>query len=474
MRQKHLMAIWGMGLGLMTLPVVTSATNGYWSIGYGAKSKSIAGACVAMRFGAMCAATNPGSLAFVGNRAEAGLALFIPKRGFSADANMEMPPQNYAFIPPGDYDSDNDWFLIPNFSYNRAIDDKSTLGIAVGANGGMNTEYGSPDNPMFALPAIFSAFNPSNQPGMDQIPGIDAFDATAPTGIDMMQMFIGLTYSRKLNARHAIGITPILAIQSMEVEGLEPFKMFSKHADHVTGKGRDLSFGGGVRVGWSGEVADNLILGASYQTKMWMSPFEDYKGLFAENGDFDIPANLDLGFSYRFMPQWTFAFNYQRIFYSDIKAIGNASDVLFTSDRMGPEMANRLRSLGMPLAPGLGERPALGGADGLGFGWQDMNVYKFGLQWQHSPQWTYRLGYSHATDAVPDDQALFNVLAPATVKDHYTFGFTHRLKNNHDINLAVVRAANHKIHGRNPNTGPQSGHIEMSQWEIELGWSMSF
>ncbi len=75
---------------------------------------------------------------------------------------------------------------------------------------------------------------------------------------------------------------------------------------------------------------------------------------------------------------------------------------------------------------------------------------------------------------VPGDQALFNVLAPATIKDHYTFGLTHRLKNDHEINLAVVRAANHEIHGQNPNTGPQTGSIEMNQWEVELGWSMRF
>ncbi|WP_200284223.1 OmpP1/FadL family transporter [Rhabdochromatium marinum] len=471
MRQPLLGAVC---LGLMTLPTLTSATNGYWSIGYGTKSKSIAGACVAMRFGSMCAAANPGSLAFVGNRVEAGLALFMPKRGFTANADMEMPPQNYAFIPPGDYESKNDWFLIPHFSYNREIDDKSTIGIAIGANGGMNTEYGSPDNPMFPLPSIFSAFNPSNQPGMNQIPGIHQFDATAPTGIDMMQMFIGVSYSRKLNEHHAIGITPILAVQSMEVDGLEPFAMFSKYSDKVTGKGRDLSFGGGLRVGWSGEVADGLILGASYQTKMWMTPFDDYKGLFAEEGDFDIPANFDLGFSYRFKPQWTFAFDYQRIMYSDVKAIGNTSDIIFSPDRMGPDAVAMMQSMGMPVAPGMGQNPALGSDNGLGFGWEDMNVYKFGLQWQQSPRWTYRVGYSYATDVVPGSQALFNVLAPATVKNHFTFGLTHRLQNDHEVNLAVVHATNHKIHGQNPNTGPQTGFIEMSQWEVELGWAMKF
>ena len=72
-------------LMLLSFSVSGIATNGYWSHGYGPKSKSIAGACVAMSFGAMCAASNPGSLAVVGNRLEIGAALFMPSRGFTAD-----------------------------------------------------------------------------------------------------------------------------------------------------------------------------------------------------------------------------------------------------------------------------------------------------------------------------------------------------------------------------------------------------
>lgn len=157
---------------LFSAPV--SATNGYWSHGYGPKSKSIAGACVAMAFGAMCAASNPGSLAVVGNRLEFGAALFAPKRGFVADDNALGPP--IGSIPPGDYESDNDFFLIPHFAYNRMLDDKSSIGIALGGNGGMNTEYRS---------VVFERF---------QNPFDPTSTASSPTGIDMKQAFIGLTY----------------------------------------------------------------------------------------------------------------------------------------------------------------------------------------------------------------------------------------------------------------------------------------
>ena len=413
---------------LLSFSVSGLATNGYWSHGYGPKSKSMAGACVAMSFGAMCAASNPGSLAVVGNRFEIGAALFMPSRGFKADDNAMTPP--FASIPPGKYESDNDYFLIPHFAYNRMLDDVSSVGVAFGGNGGMNTEYDS---------AIFRNFN--NPAG----------SASSPAGIDMIQAFMAITYSRKLNDQHSIGISPVISVQTFKAKGLEPFKAFSETPDKLTNKGTDVSWGGGLKIGWLWQVNDKLNIGASYQSRLYMTKFDDYKGLFAEGGDFDIPANLDAGFAYRFHPDWTFSFNYQRINFSDIPAIGNDSGMAF-------------------IPPG----PYLGCDDCLGFGWDDVDVYKFGLQWVFSDDLTFRAGYSWGSDAFEGDQALFNILAPAVVKEHFTFGLGKKLTGDSEINLAVSYMPENEIKGTNPNTGPQTGSVYMDQWDIELGWAKNF
>ncbi|MCK5666028.1 MAG: outer membrane protein transport protein, partial [Thiotrichaceae bacterium] len=390
------------------------ATNGAWSHGYGAKSKSIAGACVAMRLGSMCAATNPGTMVEIGNKMDYGLTFFAPKRGFNAndDASAIGPPTGPTSIVPGYYESDNDWFLIPHFGYNQMLDDKSSIAITVGGNGGMNTEYDA---------AVFRNFgNP-----MDS-----STQASSPTGVDLMQMFIGVTYSRKITEKHSIGIMPILAIQAFEAQGLQPFTQFSAYPDKVTNNGHDLSYGGGIRIGWLGKVTNNLSLGASYQSKMWMSNFDKYKGLFAEAGNFDIPATYDLGFAFKMTPKLTFAFDYQRIEYGSVKALANASDIAFM--------------------PG---QTLLGTNDGLGFGWEDMKIFKLGLQWEYSHDLTLRFGYSYANDAFPNTQALFNVLAPATIQQHYTFGFSTNMSETLEFTMAFLYAPNEKVYGNNLNTG---------------------
>jgi long-chain fatty acid transport protein len=402
------------------------ATNGYMTHGFGPISKGMAGACVAMIENAMCAAHNPASLTFLDNRWEIGAALFSPDRGFQANDDYMTPP--YASIPPGKYESDNDLFLIPHFAYSRKLDDVSSLGFILGGNGGMNTDYDRP---------VFQNFASPNMPAF--------YQASKPTGINMMQLFMGVSYGRLINEQHSLALMPIVAVQTFKAEGLEPFRGVSESPNHVTNNGTDVSWGGGARIGWLWKATDQLNVGASYQTKLWMTKFDDYKGLFAEQGNFDIPPILDLGFAYSFTPNWTASFNYQHVWYEDVKSLSNPHD--------------------LPMQPGV-----LGSDDGLGFGWQNQNVYKFGVSWKFSPDMTVRAGYSHADQVVPDAQALFNVLAPAVVQDHFTLGFSKTLASNNEVHLSVMYAPEEKVYGTNPNTGPQTGHIYMSQWDIELGW----
>ncbi|MCK9297175.1 MAG: outer membrane protein transport protein [Desulfobulbaceae bacterium] len=311
---------------------------------------------------------------------------------------------------------------------NRSNSDR-LLGISIGANGGMNTEYAA---------AVFSAFD---NPGGT---------ATSPTGIDFKQLFIGLTYARKITASHSFGITPIAAAQSFKVTGLQPFQPFSADPEHVTNNGYDYSFGGGLKIGGLSRITDTFSLGLSYQTKLWMSRFDAYRGLFAEQGNFDIPANFTAGLAWKITPALTLAVDVQRIFFSGVDAIANSGN--------------------MALQPGA---IRLGTDDGIGFGWQDMTVGKFGLQWQCRPNLTLRAGYSTSNQTIPDEQALFNILAPAVVTEHYTLGLT-RTFAAMDLSLSLLYAPENRVSGTNPNTGPQTGSLEMNQYEVEIGVGFPF
>ncbi len=63
------------------------ATEGYFSNGYGAVNKSLAGAGVATGFDAMSQATNPASLTLVDPQITGDLSLFSPLREYTAGAS---------------------------------------------------------------------------------------------------------------------------------------------------------------------------------------------------------------------------------------------------------------------------------------------------------------------------------------------------------------------------------------------------
>jgi len=423
----------GLAIALFGALTAAQATNGYSPTGFGTANKGLGGAGVALPQDALAGATNPAGMLYVGNRLDLGAAIFAPDRGFTADNNAGPPPMapgDPSSVPPGTYDSRNDYFLIPHFGWNKQIDEVSSIGVLLGANGGMNTEYSS---------AVWRNFNNGSN------------IATSPTGVDFSQLFLGVPYARKLNEQHTVGIMPIVALQRFEAEGLEPFQGLSADPTKVTNNGHDYSWGYGIRVGWLGQLTDRLTLGASAQSRLYMTEFDDYAGLFAEQGDFDVPPTVTAGLSFKATPEVTLILDWQRIFYSDVKALSNPNDA--------------------PVGPG----NLLGEDGGLGFGWNDIDIIKLGVQWEYSPKLTLRAGVSHADQLFDNGESLFNVLAPATVRTHASLGMTYRLDKSSAISLAYTRAFEEKIKGQNPFfTGPQTGSVQMDQHELEVSWSWLF
>ncbi len=418
----------------LAMPMVANATNGYFAHGYGTKNKALGGAGVALPQDSMAAATNPAGMVWVGDRMDLGVALFSPQRKYTVTGAANDGPPAFE-LQPETVESDSEFFPVPHFARNWMLDADSSIGVTVYGNGGMNTDY----------PASAGG-------GAGTFYG-GAFGGEAGAGVDLMQLFVNTTYSRKINASSSWGASLILAYQRFEATGLAAFTGYSSDPTNVTDKGVDDSMGFGAKLGWQGEVSPGLTLGVSYQTEMDMEEFSKYKGLFAEQGDFNIPATWTLGLAYDKAGPGTVVFDIQKIMYSDVKSVGNPISKLF------------------------GGQP-LGGSDGPGFGWEDITVYKLGYQWSTSPDWTWRVGYNHGDQPVPTSEVLFNILAPGVMEDHLTFGFTKKTGADSEFNFAAMYAPSSTVSGSNPLQGPtgpnQTIEVEMTQWELEASWGWKF
>ena len=403
-----------LALGGALLPA--HATDGYFPHGFGLKAKGMGGAATAMAQDAFAGANNPAAAAFAGNRMEVGVDVFMPDREMSRTGTGGMLDTSVR--------SDKRSFLIPELGYNQTGSGDWSYGVTAYGNGGMNTTYPGGQ--------LNCGYGPAN-----------ALCGQGKLGVDLIQLVVAPTVAYKVNDQHSFGVSPLLVYQMFKAYGLEGFSQMSVDAGNLTGSGYDNSQGLGVRVGYMGQLSDMVSIGASYSPKINMSRFKHYAGLFANQGEFDIPANTTMGIAVKASPEVTIAADYQRIDYSGVSAIGNASNA-------GP----------------------LGGTPGGGFGWRDINVFKLGVQWQMSPTMTLRAGYNRADNPVSGANITPNILAPGVMKSHFTLGATHALSNTSEITWALMYAPRVSVTGPSLLAGTET--VSMRQTAVGVQWGMKF
>jgi long-chain fatty acid transport protein len=417
--------------GVMASPLA-HATNGYFPIGVGPKTESMGGAGIALPQDSFAAAANPAGMVMVGDRIDFALTWFKPDR--SAEITGSPAPG-----ANGTYDGNGrSNFFIPDFGYNKMIDPTTALGVVIYGNGGMNTQY-------------------NNSP-------LAAYGTSGNLGINLEQLFVAPTWSKKLNATNSVGVSLNLAYQMFSATGIGGtgpvggptggFTGLSETPSAMTDNGTDTSTGYGIRVGWTGEVTPDVTLGATYQSKTKMSKFSKYSGLFADQGSFDIPANYGVGIAFKATPVTTFAFDIEQIDYSGVASVGNQFNT-----------AN--------LPPPYGTGPQFGSTGGPGFGWQNMTIFKLGMSHAFSSTFTMRAGYNHNNQQIPNSQTLLNILAPGVVQDHLSLGGTWTLADKSEITVAYIHAFSKTVNGSGsiPAVPFGGGEANLTMSEDSIGIS---
>jgi len=436
-------------LMLLFLPVTAWATNGYFTHGTSTAEKGLAGAGVAYSQDTLAAANNPAGMVWQGARYDVGASVFSPMRNYSVTGGPTpgCSPGGCSFsIGDGDQniDSENEAFLIPQFGYNWVLDSDSTIGVSVYGNGGMNTEYKG------GTATVFDGATFQVLPGTY---------GSGTTGVDLSQLFITTTYASKISATTSWGVSGIVAYQRFEAKGLGNFAAFSSDPGNLTNNDYSTSTGIGLRIGIQTEISPGIRFGAAYQPKISMSEFDDYSGLFAEDGGFDIPSNFTLGLAMDVGDNGVLLVDFQQINYEDVASVSNSITPL-TDGSCVP---------GSPTTGGTGSG-CLGGKDGAGFGWQNMGILKIGYQWQVDKM-TWRVGYSKGDQPIPSSEVVFNILAPGVIEEHLTFGFTRQLDSASDFGFALMYAPSFSVEGENTFDPSQNVKLEMDQYELTFAYN---
>jgi len=400
-----------------------NATNGYFVHGYGIKAQGQAGVSIAQPQDALAAANNPAGTVWIGDRLDIGATLFSPDR--SAEIENNGAGAN------GRYDgNEKKYFLIPEVGYSKQLSDRLGVGVAVYGNGGMNTDYKR--NP-------YSAFGNSGS-----------------AGVDLAQLFITPSIAYRITEHQSFGVGLNFVYQRFAAKGLDGFAnpFFSSDAGNLNERGHEKSTGWGLRLGWQGQLTDELTLGLAWSSKIKAKDFDRYAGLFADGGSFDIPENYGIGLSYKVTPELTVAADVQEIKYGSVRSIANEFDVqsVFAGDNFGSR-------------------------NGPGFGWQDVTVYKLAVSYALTPQLTLRGGFSQADQPVQKDQTFLNILAPGVIRKHLSVGLTWAPSADGELSLAYTHGFEETVKGSGSIPAAFGGgeaNLKMSQDIFGVAYAWKF
>jgi long-chain fatty acid transport protein len=467
--------------GLLVLSSAAMATNGYFTHGVGTESKGMAGSGVGSNAvsGPIMGASNPALAAFAEDNWEVGLALFSPLRSYEAGSSLAMGGGGAFTIGPGKFDSSSNWHAIPHVAKNFRLSGGSVINVAFYGRGGMNTDWDDSD--------ALAYFDPTGMGGAGQpFPGVYG-DGDA--GVDLMQAFLAVNWAGKAGDKFAWGLGPVFALQMFEANGLMSFMPYTETFNNcfffqapgscdptpssLSNNGHDTSTGFGAAAGIWWSMGDAVSAGLAYQSKMSMSEFKDYSDLYAGAGSFDIPASLKFGLSFQGTNNVRLNLDIEHIEYGDVTSISNGIANIFNCPYA--VYGGVLRATGDPaaaLAAAQASPPenCLGGSNGAGFGWEDMTVFKLGMEWYANANTTYRFGYSYGEQPIPDSEVLFNILAPGVMEQHFTFGMTRKGSNGGAWNFSLMYAPSNSVKGVNPFDPTQELEIEMSQFEFEVSY----
>jgi long-chain fatty acid transport protein len=355
----------------------SSASAGYFALGYGPIARQMAGATTAYGDDAFAGSSNPAKWLAAGNQFNFGNEFFMPYRKVERTGSNTI----YDFSTK----SVNDVFLIPEMGYSHRISDRLVWGITVYGNGGLNTEYR----------------------GTNQIPGSTANPARCGNqaanfllgcgklGFDLIQLVMAPGFAYQIAPKHSIGIALLIALQRFKAYGFQAFEPFSKTPGDVSNRGVDFALGAGVRVGWLSELTPWLTVGAAYASRVYMGKFEHYEGLLADQR-LDIPENYSVAFAVKPSDDLTLTFDYLHVSYGDVKA---------TSNTVTATLRNPVNS-------------ALGTPRGTGFNWGDSNTYRFGAAYALTKSLILRGGYAYGERPQRDtgiDSVTLNMFAPSPI-----------------------------------------------------------
>jgi long-chain fatty acid transport protein len=220
-----------------------------------------------------------------------------------------------------------------------------------------------------------------------------------------MLLQVGLTYAYEFSEKFSIGIQPNFNYGALELlpnplSSPDPAKGYPT-SDNAS------AFGYGAQVGLFYDTKTGFKVGASYKTAQYFSDFE-FKNTYLDGTSapenkfrMDYPAIFSIGTGYS-KGVIDIALDYRKVFYSATE--------------------------------GFEEKGWTSTGSVKGFGWNDISIVSFGIQYKGISKLPLRLGYTFNTNPIEEELTFFSAPATAVIKNAFQIGLGYEFSDRFTLN----------------------------------------
>ncbi len=282
--------------------------------------------------------------------------------------------------------------------------------------------------------------------------GMSSFNDGLISGIPGLERkLISSSLVHHVTDNQVIGVSAVFATQSFGVSqlGLRSYNRDVPAALRPTlyEPYAETGFGAGVQLAVRSELTEHIAFDAGYQSRINMDDFANYRGVYSQPADFDIPARARLGLAFKAGERSWLNISVERVLYSEIGAFASRN------------LPSRFLSL-------------LGDSTSPSFAWDDLTVYSVGWNWADNKGTSWYVDFSSRTQPSPNSRMLSQAIDADLANNAMTIGFSRQMSMTSRFNVNAAYAPSEYAFGGNV-LGVTTDQLDQNL-ELEALWIWDF
>lgn len=278
------------------------------------------------------------------------------------------------------------------------------------------------------------------------------FDPVMSSGtLGLERSLISPGLMHRLNDNQMIGVSAVFVTQSYGVSRLGiqsydqtlPVNLRSSIYDPY----QETGYGAGVSLALSSGITDGVTLDAGFQSRINMNEFANFRGVYSQPADLDIPARARLGLAFQASDRSWLNVSVERVLYSEVGAFASRN------------LPGRFLSL-------------LGDSTSPTFSWDDLTVYSVGWAWADNKGTSWHIDFSSRSQPSPSSRILSQAIDSDLAQNAMTIGYSRQMSMSSRFNVNAAYAPAEYAFGGNVLgvTTDQLGR----DFELEAFWTWDF